>query len=429
MPEDVIMPRLSDTMEEGTVLKWLKKIGDQVNKGEPLVEIATDKANMEVEAYESGILDRIDVGEGEMVPVGTPIAAIRKPDEAPSAGAPAAPPQEKKEAGAPTPPPAPAQAPTQELPQAEIYPQAPGREEPTEERPEGRIKASPLARRLAEEHELDLRAIAGTGPGGRITKEDVDEYLARRRAAAPAAPRPAAAPPTPAAAPVPGADVELSRMQQTIVRHMIESKTTAPHFYVTIEANMDAAARLREEANAKAPEDQQLSFNDILVKAAAVALHDFPEVNASYRDGKIHYNDQINIGMAVAVPNGLVVPVIRDADKKTLRQIAAEAKALIERSRAGRPAAEDYLGGTFTVSNLGMFDVEEFIAIINLPQSSILAVGAVKPKPVVVDGEIKVANMMKATLSSDHRVYYGATAAQFLRALKRLLENPLDMLL
>lgn len=415
MPVEVVMPRLSDTMQEGTVLKWLKKEGEEIKKGEPLAEIATDKANMELESYYSGVVEKIVVEEGRAVPVGEQIAIIRSPGEQPAA----------TPSPAEAAPPAAVAAPAPPAPAAEAAPDLPREGE--------RIKASPLARRLAAEHGLDLSRLAGTGPGGRIVKEDVEEYLARARAAAPA---PEAAPPreerpAPAAPAVPTAAVPLTRMQETIVRRMVESKTTVPHFYVTIEVDMGEASRLRQAANdaAAAFGAQEISYNDLVVKAAALSLRRFPEVNAFYRDGRIYMNKEINVGIAVALPDGLVVPVVHDADKKSLRQIASDAKEIIERARTGRLAPDDYVGGTFTVSNLGMYDVDEFAAIINPPQSGILAVGSVKPKPVVVDGEVRVAERMRATLSADHRVYYGATAAQFLKELKHLLENPLELVL
>lgn len=437
MPVEVNMPRLTDSMEEGTVLKWMKKEGEEVKKGEPILELATDKANMELESFDNGVLDKILVPEGETVPIGTTIAIIRLPGEAPSAE-PSAP---AKEAPAKEAPAEEAEA-KEEAPAPAVPPPTAAVEEPSEEAPsaapageEERIKASPLARRLAEEHGVDLAAITGTGPGGRIIKEDVDEYLARRDAAPAAAPAeaPAAAPaaaPAPPAAPLPGEDVALSRMQATIARRMVESKTTVPHFYVTTEIDMTEAAKLRKQLNEAAAqfEAQEVSYNDLVVKAAATALKKYPQVNAFFQGDKIHYNESINIGIAVALPQGLVVPVVHDVDKKGLRQIAAEAKALIERSRNNRPGPDDYKGGTFSVSNLGMFDVDEFSAIISPPQSAILAVGAVKEKPVVIDGEIRVSLRMRVTLSADHRVYYGADAALFLRELKRLLENPLEML-
>ncbi|MHB1134042.1 MAG: dihydrolipoamide acetyltransferase family protein [Chloroflexota bacterium] len=518
MPVEVVMPRLSDTMEEGTILKWLKKIGDEVTKGEPLVEVATDKANMELEAFESGVLDQVLVKEGETVPIGTQIAFLRKPGEAasaaapqapaqqpapapdaapqqappaapppqqeapsapeaapqeppaaaqpapleaaapeapPSGQAPTAPPVPSPEAAAaaelPVPPPAPETAapaaaappPTTEPAQPQPPAAEPAPSEPAAAEAEGeeRIKASPLARRLAEEHGLDLSAVAGTGPGGRVTREDVEEFRAARQAApaeAPAqappaeAPTPAATSTTPLGVPAAAAPVAaqpLTRMQETIVRRMVESKQQVPHFYVTMEIDMREAARLRKAANAAAAGSFEISFNDLVIKGVALTLRKFPHVNAFYKEGRIQFNQEINVGMAVALDDGLVVPVIHNADSKSLRQIAADAKGVAERARTGRLQSDDYLGGTFTVSNLGMFGVEEFAAIINPPQSGILAVGAVQPKPVVLDGEIKVAERMRVTLSADHRVYYGATAAQFLKELKRLLESPLEMVL
>ncbi len=431
MPVEVVMPRLSDTMEEGTVLKWLKQVGDEVKKGEPLLEVATDKANMEMEAFESGVLDRILVNEGETVPIGTQIALLRKPGEAPSGGQQLAQAQPTSQAAAPAPPAAqttqPSQAPAEAPPAA---PEAPEEGE--------RVKASPLARRLAEEHDLDLRQITGTGPGGRVTKEDVDEFLARRpaqpaaQAGVPTAAQPSRAPEAPLGQPgaaAPAASQPLTRMQETIVRRMVESKQTVPHFYVTVEIDMGEASRLRRSANAAAGGSFEISYNDMVIKAAALTLRQFPQVNSFYQNGRLQVNQDVNVGMALALPDGLVVPVIHNADAKSLRQIASASREIVERARTGRLQPDDYVGGTFTVSNLGMYDVDEFAAIINPPQSGILAVGAVKPKPVVLDGEIKVAERMRVTLSVDHRVYYGATAAQFLKELKRLLENPLEMVL
>lgn len=425
---EVAMPRLSDTMEQGTVAKWLKLEGEPVAKGEPLVEIETDKANMVLDSYESGILESIVVHEGQTVPIGQPIAyiaterAVGKP-AAPAAGAaPAAPPK-----AVPTPP-TPAQPPVSPPPEEVEAPE--------------RIKASPIARRIAEEHGVDLSQVTGTGPGGRITKEDVESFLRQRTerpAAAPAPavqPRPApTAPPAPAVPPGPAVPatesetVPMTRMQSTIARRMTESKTTAPHFYVTNSVTIDAALDLRRALNAALGEQGQIGINDLVVKAAALALRKFPDVNASYHDGQLEYHKRINIGIAVAVPHGLIVPVLRDADRKSLAEIAREGQDLIERTRSNRLAPAEWEGGTFTVSNLGMFDVDEFVAIITPPQSGILAVGSIQPRPMVVDEQIKIARRVKLTVSADHRVFYGAMAAEFLQEIKRLLENPLSLLL
>jgi len=426
MAIDIVMPRLSDTMEEGRILKWLKREGDTVKKGEAIAEIETDKANMELEAFEPGTIEKIVVGEGESVPVGQVIAYMRTAAAVP-AGAPP-----------PAPPPRPA---------AEAPPPAPPRPEAPPSRPaeEERIKASPLARRIAAERGIDLSRVKGTGPEGRITREDVLSFIqemeeaeeARRRAAAPPPPEAKPAPP-PVAAPAPpeikppsreeieGArTVELTKMQATIAKRMAHSKTTIPHFYVTSGIDMTAARKFLEEANAAIGGEVKIGFNDLVLKASAQALTKFPHVNASYLDGKIEFHDRINVGMAVDLPEGLMVPVIHDCHKKSLREVALEARQIIERVRSGRMSAADFEGGTFTVSNLGMFDVEHFAAIINPPESAILCVGSVHPIPHVVDGQIAIRDRMRVTLSCDHRVYYGATAARFLQELKRLLENPL----
>lgn len=434
MAIDIVMPRLSDTMEEGRVLRWLKREGDTVKKGEAIAEIETDKANMELEAFDSGVVEKIVVGEGETAPVGQVIAYLR-----PMAAVPAGPPPaeavapEKKEA----PPPPPAAAPRP--PEA---PPPPVAKPPEEER----IKASPLARRIAQERGIDLSQVEGTGPEGRITREDVLGFIrkmeeaaeARERAAAPAlrpAPPPVAAPPAPEAKPPSAAEiegarlVELTRMQATIAKRMTHSKATIPHFYVTTEIDMSKAREFLNDANAAAGEEVRIGFNDLILKATALALARFPHVNASHVDGKTEFHDRINLGIAVALPDGLMVPVVHDCQKKSLREIAVEAAEIIDRVRSGRLTAADFEGGTFTVSNLGMFDVDHFAAIINPPESAILSVGSVKPIPSVVDGQVAIRDKMLVTLSCDHRVYYGATAAQFLQELKRVLENPLSLVL
>lgn len=423
MAVTVVMPRLSDSMEEGTIIKWMKGEGDPIEKGETLAEIETDKANMQLESYESGILDKIIVAEGGKVPVGEPIAVIRGRDEKPAAFS--APPATagEKPSGA-------AVAAKVEVSPPEKMPA-----------PEERLKASPIARRMAAEQGLDLSAITGTGPSGRITKEDVEKFaelMKQVHEKEVPVPPPAAAlapppPPAPAvAAPPPAAELAevapMSRMQATIAKRMAQSKSTVPHFYVTIEVDMQEAVQLRKQINATLGEGNEASFNDMVVKAAALALRRIPHVNASYRDGSIELKKQINVGVAVAVPEGLLVPVIKNADRKTIGEIARESKQIFERIRTNRMQTSDFEGGTFTVSNLGMYDVEEFAAIINPPESAIMAVGSIKKKPVVIDDNIVVSERMRLTLSVDHRVFYGATAAEFLQEVKRLMEKPMSLL-
>jgi len=395
------MPKMGDAMTEGKILRWMKRPGDAVAVGEPIAEIETDKVNVELPAEEAGTLLEVLAQEGQSVPVGHPIAVIGRPGEqpgtatAPARAAPGAEPAASRPA-------TPAEAPTP----------APARV-PAEER----IKASPLARRLAREHGVDLAAISGTGPEGRITKEDVEAYLARTAAAAPAAP---GAP----APPLRTEEVPLGRPRRTVAQRMVEAKGPVPHFYVTVEIRMDAALDLRRQLNAALGE-KVVSVNDLVVKAAALALRAFPNLNASYRGETVRRYGDVHVGVAVDRPEGLIVPVIRHADRKGLVAIAREARDLAERARTGRLRPEELEGGTFTVSNLGMFEVESFAAIINPPQAAILAVGTALPRAVVEQGQVRAAHVMKATLSADHRVTDGAEAARYLAELRRLLEMPL----
>ncbi len=404
----VTMPQLGYDMTEGAVARWRKREGEQVQRGEVIAEIETDKATVELEAFSSGILRKIVLPEGQRVPVGTLIAVIGEPGEPID--------DILKEAGiqpavaAPTSPAAPSQAPAEEV----------------------RVRATPVARRLAEELGIDLRQVQGTGPEGRITREDVEAYAARLReqAAAPAPPRVEAPPP---AAPPPGmpeaVEEPLSRMRQTIARRMTESKQQAPHFYVTVEVDMTEAMRFRAQLNAQLDEEARLSVNDLIIKAAAKALTKFPRLNSAFSGDRLRVFKAVNIAMAVATPEGLLAPVVHDAVGKSLFEIARETKELARRAREGHLRAEDQVGGTFTISNLGMFDVESFAAIINPPNAAILATGSVQRRPVVRGDQIVVADIMKATISVDHRVADGAEAAQFLGEFKRLLENPVSLLI
>ncbi len=410
MATDVILPSLGFDMTEGKLSRWLRQEGERVEKGQAIAEIETEKATVEIEASVSGVLAKIVVQAGQTVPIGTVIGIIAEPGEKVAAAAP--PP-----AGAP---PVPAAPPSP----------APSAEERTEEErgaAGGRIKASPVARRMAEEAGLDLAAVKGTGPGGRIMERDVEAATAARPRAA-AGPAPPAAPGRTAAGAAAAGPVPLTPMRQAIARRMAQSKATAPHFYLTVDVDMDEAMKVREELNAVASEEEKVSVNDLVVAAAARTLTRFRMLNASYREGALEVHPRINIGIAVALEEGLISPVLRDADTKPLRTIAAESKALSERARAGRLRADDLGSGTFTVSNLGMFDVEQFVAIINPPEAAILAVGAVTPRPVARGGAIRIAATVKATLSVDHRVADGAQAARFMQALKKLLENPVNLL-
>jgi len=414
---DVIMPKMGDAMTEGTVLTWRKKVGDQVTAGEPLAEIETDKVNVDIEAEESGTLVEIVVGEGQSAPVGAKIAAIGAAGAAPAAG-PAARPQAPVQTAAPA-------AAARPAATREAGP-APDTAPPARH---GRVKASPLARKLADEKGLDLSRVRGTGPEGRITKEDVEAALARPAGPAAATAGPSTAPATPAAPAAPDAaeytEQPPTRMRATIARRMAESKAPVPHFYITAEVAMDEALRARQQLNASFGEDRRVSVNDFVLRATALALRAYPNLNAAFVNGAVRRFTRVNLAIAIALPEGLIAPVLRDCDKKSVPQIGAEARALAERARGGHLKPQDYEGGTFTVSNLGMFDfVESFIAIINPPHAGILAVGAAQARAVVRNGQIVSASVMKMTVSADHRVTDGAEAAQFLGEVKRLLENP-----
>ena len=437
MASQVVMPKMSDTMEEGIVVKWLKREGEPVQPGEALAEIETDKAVLELEAQSPGVLRKILVQEDSRVPVGQLIAVIAAAEEeiAPLVGGQASPPATF--------------APAQTLSATALpSPSDTGmRREVTSSSPQGtpareRIDASPLARRMAEEAGLDIAQIRGTGPGGRVLKRDIEGYLAQRQvpphlaSAKPAPSHPAVAEAGPGAdfaqAPVKGVEYqeqELSLMRRTIARRMVQSKTTAPHFYITMTIDMEPAIALRDSLNVLAGEDAKISFTDMVLKAVANALRQFPRLNVSFSDDKIRLHQRVHIGLAVALEDGLITPVIRDCDRKSLGEIAREARELSERARSRRLRPEDYTGGTFSVSNLGMYEVEEFGAIINPPEAAILAVGSIQRQPVVVDDQVTIRHRMKATLSCDHRVVDGATAAQFLKIVKGLLEQPLKLML
>lgn len=403
MVTKVLMEALSPTMEEGKVLTWLKKEGDAVSDGDVLAEVETDKAVMELQARGAGVLRRIVAAEGATVEVGTVVGIIADPDDElpdlPQGGAPRARPTADKTAATPA-----ANAPAAPEPAAAPAPGAAGG---------GRIKASPLARRMASERGLDLSRLAGSGPGGRIIKRDVEE---------------GAAMPAPSAAAASGgfADVELSQIRKTIARRLVASLGPIPHFFLTTEVDMERAAIAREELNALEA-GPRISFNDIILKVVAQALLQHRACNAWWMEDRVRYFDDVHLSMAVAVEDGLITPVIRNAHRKSLREIATESRALAERARERRLTPEEYTGGTFSVSNLGMFDIDQFTAVINPPEAGIIAVGSIVERPVLVDGELEARRRMRLTMSCDHRVIDGATGAQFLQTVKRMLENPLAM--
>jgi pyruvate dehydrogenase E2 component (dihydrolipoamide acetyltransferase) len=435
---EVVMPRLSDSMEEGTILQWLKQVGAEVAVGEELVEIETDKANMAYESDIAGTLTEILVQEGETVAIGTPIAQIGGSDggtERSTAG-PVAGDGGALRAGASSTPPSPT---------------PPAEEEAAESPPassrDGRTKASPVARRLADEQGLDLAQLHGSGPGGRIVKADVEKAASAGGAAGGvprgAEPRLAASTvgepsPTGPAVETPGPETakgqvtyeELSKLQSTVSRRMAESKATAPHFYLEAEVDMSRLVEARKQIKASTKEgDVVPSFNDMVVKACALALREHPRANGAYRDGRFELYSRVNVGVAVAARDALVVPTIFDADKKVLRQIASEARALAQRVRDGQITPPELSGATFTVSNLGMFGIDNFAAVINPPQAAILAVGAIAERPVVRDAQISTAHLMRVNLACDHRILYGAPAAEFLARIRALLEQPLSLAL
>ena len=426
MASRVVMPKLSDTMEEGRILRWLKSEGDAIETGQALAEVETDKATVEMEAYANGTIRKLIATEGQFVKVGDLIAIIGAPDEDISALVPAA----GAAAPAASPAPAPAPVPAPKPPQPAAQPAAAaGGPAPT-----GRsLKASPLALRMAAEAGLDLGRLQGTGPQGRIIKRDIESALA----AAPAAP------PSPAAvtgglpqrarslslaaardAGPESQDVELSAVRRTIAKRLVQSKGPVPHFYLTIDVAMD---RVWDAYKALRDQKSSISVNDIIVKATALALRQHPEINASFAGDHIKVFSRVHIGMAVALEDGLITPILRDADLKPLEEISEEARSLAERARAKKLQPNEYTGATFSISNLGMMGIEEFSAIINPPEAAILAVGAVRQVPVVVDGALAIGWRMKVTLSVDHRVADGAAGARFLQTLRRFLEHPLLM--
>jgi pyruvate dehydrogenase E2 component (dihydrolipoamide acetyltransferase) len=422
---EIFMPRLSDTMEEGTISRWHKQPGDNIDKGEVIAEIETDKATMDLEAYDSGVLGEIIAPEGTTVLIGQPIALIENalPGTQPTIVAPvtttATPP-----GAAETARPSPAAPPA-------VLPGGPVTANPAP------VKASPMARAVAREHGIDLAAIVGTGPGGRIVRIDVDAALNRPAATVEAveAPAPPAASAVPLAdrqpSPITPDDVEeipLTTMRKLVARRLTESMQNAPHFYLTTVINADPLVAFRAELNGRLARTEppvKLSVNDLVIKACATALRANPAINVSFVGDKLLKYSRISIGVAVAVKGGLIVPVIRDADTKSVTQIAIEGKALIAKARAGKLTPDEFSGGTFTVSNLGMYGISHFTAVINPPEAAILAVGGTAPEPAVRDGEIVIQSTMRVTLSIDHRAVDGATGAEFLQQLKDILEDPL----
>jgi len=430
---EVNMPRLSDTMQEGTITRWFKQVGDEVKRGDVLAEVETDKANMEVESYDSGILEQVVVQEGETVPIGQVIAIIGSGMGTHKGGQPKVP--VAKPAGQ-TPPVTPASHQG-----AAVGPLSAFAGISTQQNSVGTngifIKASPLARRMAEEHSIDLFQVKGTGPGGRIIRDDIEDFIEQRAISPSAVPQPlpqsvqpvGAAPGIPEVSTADAEIVTLTSMQKAIARRLTESKQTVPHFYIGNEIDMTEVLKLRQELNVTLTEEGiKISVNDLIIKACALALEKFPEVNGSYKDGQFVLHKRINIGIAVDIPSGLVVPVIRDANTKGLRVIAREARSLAAKAQTGKLTPAELDGGTFSISNLGMMDVTDFVAVINPPQAAILAVAATRKTFVPIDDQPVIREIMHVTLSADHRILYGATVARFLKEVKHLLQNPFLLL-
>jgi pyruvate dehydrogenase E2 component (dihydrolipoamide acetyltransferase) len=458
---EVVMPRLSDSMEEGTILEWLKQVGDEVAVGDELVEIETDKANMAYEADVAGTLSEILVQEGETVAIGTPIARVESGESGEGAGT-----SERRPAGpvaAGDPPP----LPVAKASSGAVPPTAPpaggaainaAPEQPQASSRDGRIKASPVAKRIARERGVELEKLHGSGPGGRIVRADVERAASSAGAEGGVPLEPAdtqsgelissplvgtsGTPPSapPAAESASPSSLETAKgavtyadptkLQSTVARRMSESKATAPHFYLEAEVDMSRLVAARAQIKASAKEgDVVPSFNDMVVKACALALREHPRANGAYRDGRFELYSRVNVGVAVAANDALVVPTVFDADRKSLRQIATEARALAGKVRDGQITPPELSGATFTVSNLGMFGIASFAAVINPPQAAILAVGAIEEQPVARDGAMASAHLMRVNLACDHRILYGAPAAEFLARIKGLLEEPLALAL
>ena len=417
MATEITMPKLSDTMTEGRLIAWKKGVGEKVERGDIIAEVETDKATMELEAFVSGILVEIRIKAGEMAPVGTVIAVIGAAGEAAS-HQPSASEQPEKAPTAPEPAAPPAEPPL-EAPEAAAAPKV-----SVPPAPEGgEEKASPMVRRLAREKGIDLAQVAGSGPEGRILQEDLERFLAEQvkvEVKVEEKPKPEAAQPSAGSSPQP-----LSRMRGAIARTVSLAWQTIPHFAVTVAVDMGESERVRQELKESGT---PVSLNDLIVKACAIAIGRFPLANASFGADGITTHAEVNIGIAVALDDGLLVPVVRNCQALSLKEIGSKSRDLSERARSGRISEAELVGGTFTVSNLGMYGVDEFTAVIMPPQGAILSVGAVADQPVIKGGHLAAARIMRATLSSDHRLIDGAYAARFLTELKRVLENPVVML-
>ena len=432
MAFEVTMPQMGADMTEGTLVRWFKQVGEHVNRGEILAEIETDKANVELEAYEGGTVLKHVVAEGEAVPVGEIIALLGEPSEQVAD-------VERKQ---------PAEATSRRQPESAAQPAAAAVSAPSPVSPpaslaagDGRVRISPVAKRIASQASVDITALTGSGPDGRILRRDVEAAIAAPKPAAAVATPPA---PPPVAAAVPATSVApaarpqpattptaqgLSKIRQAIARRMTLSKQTQPHYYLTLDIDMTAAMKFREQLNSSASEAQRVSVNDLVVKACAIALERHPKFNAEFSENGLVMHDRININIGIALDEGLIAPAILDCGRKSLGHIATETKDLVERAKTGHLRADEYSEGTFTITNLGAYGVEMLIGIINPPQAAILGVGSVMDQPVIRDGQVVVAKVMKAALSADHRVSDGAEGARFIKEIQGLLENPVSLAL
>ena len=412
MAETISMPKLGFDMAEGLLVRWVKQVGENINKGDVLAEIETDKATVEVESSASGVVLSHIVDQGSMVPVNAPIAIIGAAGEKVDAPAAAPKPEVKAEEKSAA------------LTQPTTAPAPSGQSSAPADN--GPVKASPLARKVAKDNGVNLASVQGSGPGGRVVRKDVEAALAGGQTSkVENRPQPST---INYQLTVEDKVIPTTKLRQAIGRRLVESKQTIPHFYVTHEYKMEAVMDMRKQINAYLPDNEKVSVNDFIIKAAALTLRQFPNLNATLKGNEIIQFGHVNVSVAVTVPGGLMTVVVKDADVKSLRQISGEIKAMAGRARDGKVKPEDVDGSTFSTSNLGMYDVEEFIAIVNPPEAAILAIGSAKETPVVVNGEIKVGSRMKATISVDHRVSDGAEAAQFMQAMAGFLENPVRML-
>jgi pyruvate dehydrogenase E2 component (dihydrolipoyllysine-residue acetyltransferase) len=438
MAETISMPKLGFDMAEGTLVRWVKNEGENVNKGDVLAEIETDKATVEVESSASGVVRKLLVEAGSVVPIGEPIAIVGSADEKIEEPAKTTEPKTEKKIEEPESGKQKAEEQKAE-PRVEEKPAPPPSGQPTPTpvaqaaapRPvgqqEGPVKASPLAKKIARDSNVDLARLQGTGPGGRVVRKDVEAAVSSGQTSKVEA-RPST--PIPSVVPVSHEDetIQLTRLRQAIARRMTESKTSVPHFYVTHEYKMDALMAMRKQINDYLPENEKLSVNDFIIKAVALTLREFPNLNASFAGDKVVRHGAVNVGIAVAVEGGLLTVVNRNTDQQPLRAISADVKRMVAGAREGKVRPNDIEGSTFSISNMGMYDVENFFAIINPPEAAILAVGSAREVPVVENGELKAGWRMKATISVDHRVSDGVEAARFMQKLAEFLENPVRML-